>query len=320
MPRPRWAIRNHVERAAFRAARWLARRLGAHRLAALGGWIGRFYLAIGRRRRRVIEYNLALAFPAKTAAERRSLAHEVARHFGRVTLDVLRIGGLSREQLLNEVTVEGLSNLEAGLARGKGAFLLAAHLGCWEVAALVAGMHIPAGFAIINRPLDNPFLETELRQMRERFGNVVLGNTRIGAQIVRHLARGGVVGILVDQRTMRADALDVPFFDHPARTHSGLARIVLRVGAPIVPIWAIWQAPGHVLVRFDPPVFLDELPTQERTELGLTTRLTAMTEAEIRRHPDQWLWFHDRWREIRLGQSSSAPRPDDEPAIDSETE
>jgi lauroyl/myristoyl acyltransferase len=45
-----------------------------------------------------------------------------------------------------------------------------------------------------------------------------------------------------------------------------------------------------------------------------------MTEAEIRRHPDQWLWFHDRWREIRLGQSSSAPRPDDEPAIDSETE
>jgi Kdo2-lipid IVA lauroyltransferase/acyltransferase len=315
MPRQRSAIRNHIELAAYRCARVLARWLGARRLAAVGAFIGRFYLATGRRRRRIIDYNLALAFPEQSAPERRELARGVARHFGRVTLEVLRLATLTREQLLAEVSVEGVENLRAATAGGQGAFLLAAHMGCWEVAALIAGMHIPAGFAIINRPLDNPYLETELRSMRERFGNVVLGNRRVSAQIVKHLKRGGVVGILVDQRTIREDAIDVPFFGHPARTASGLARLVLAVGAPIVPIWSVWEGPGRIRVRFDPALSIADLPESERNELAVTSRLTALTEAEIRRHPEQWLWFHDRWREIRLGSAVAQPRPTDADAV-----
>jgi KDO2-lipid IV(A) lauroyltransferase len=317
MPPERSALRNHVELAAFRAARSLACRLGARRLAAVGAFVGRFYLAIGRRRRRIIAYNLALAFPEKRPRERRELARGVARHFGRVTLDVLRLASLSREQLLAEVTVEGVEHLHAATTNGQGAFVLAAHIGCWEVAALIAGMHIPAGFAIINRPLDNPYLETELRRMRERFGNVVLGNRRVATQIVKHLKAGGVVGILVDQRTIREDGIDVSFFGHPARTASGLARLVLAVGAPIVPIWSFWEAPGRIRVRFDQAVIVADLPESERTDLAVTSRLMALTEAEIRNHPEQWLWFHDRWRDIRLGQrtiaeSSGSPAANDD--------
>lgn len=70
----------------------------------------------------------------------------------------------------------------------------------------------------------------------------------------------------------------------------------------------------------DPTVFIEELPESERTELAITTRLTAVTEAEIRQHPDRRLWFHDRWRGVREGQSIPVPLDDEDPQLDSDPE
>ena len=41
-----------------------------------------------------------------------------------------------------------------------------------EVAALVAGLLVPGGFAVVNRPLDNPLLDTALERP---FGGPVAG-------------------------------------------------------------------------------------------------------------------------------------------------
>ncbi len=295
----RSALRNRVEYAGYRAARALARSAGPRMVARLGSGLGRLYHRVGRRRRAILDFNLGLAFPELDEATRRALGTAVARHFGRVTLDALRIQRLSPEELLAEVEVVGKDNLERALEMEKGVFLLSAHIGSWEVAALVAGLLIPAGFAVVNRPLDNDLLEAELERLRGLFGNRALGKQNITRSMLKQLRRGGAVGILIDQRVLEDEGIQVQFFGHPAWTHPALARFAARSGAPVVPIWGLWDGPGKYTVRFDTPLIPGELSEAEQGEVPLTTRLTAINEGVIRERPEQWLWYHDRWRQLR---------------------
>jgi len=297
--RQRSRARNLLEFWLFRAARGIATSLAPASLAALGSGLGAVYGVVGQSRRRILHFNLAHALPELEPAARRRLGWAIARHFGRVSLDALRVQRLTPEALLAEVRVEGEEHLWAARAEGRGVLLLSAHIGGWEVAALAGGLLVPGGLAVVHRPLDNPLLEAELLRFRARFGNRSLGKRGIVREILRELRSEGVVGILIDQRARPGEAITVPFFGRPVAAHPILARLALRTAAPVVPLWGLWEGPGRYTVRFDPPL----RAVAGDDDLSLTARYMATIEGVIRERPEQWLWFHDRWRDERLAEA-----------------
>lgn len=292
----RTPFRNWLEYGTYVVARTVARALSPRALARVGSALGALYDVFPGSRRRVLRLNLGRALPELDSATRLRLQREVPRHFGRIALDALRRPHLTPEQLLSEVTVVGREHLDGLVAAGRGGLLLSAHIGSWEVAALVAGLLLPQGLAVVNRPLDNPLLEAELARLRGLYGNRSLGNRGVVRAILRELQRGGVVGILIDQRAVDDQAVTVPLFGLPSRTHPILARLALHTGAPVVPIWGLWDGPAQITVRFDPPV----TPEPGADELALTARYNRVIEGVIRERPEQWMWYHDRWRPLRL--------------------
>ena len=300
MSRDRSALRNHVEYGTFRIARGLTGLLSPAGVAGIGDGLGNLYSMVGGRRRKIIDFNLALAFPEKTDDERRQLARAVARHFGRSAFDAIRIQRLRPEELLAAVEIEGWENVERAAALGRGVFFLTAHMGSWEVAALVTGLKLEAGLSLINRPLDNPLLEVELDRLRKLYGNHVFGKHNIAREMLRQLKTGGGVGILIDQRVREDQGIEVPFFGHPAWTHPILARVARKTGAPVVPTFALRDAPGRYTLRYEAPLMAEDLTEAEREDGPLTTSYMAVLEAAIRDRPEQWLWYHDRWKQLRL--------------------
>lgn len=298
MSKQRSDLRNRFEFALFRLARVVVGFLSPSASAKLGGALGSVFYRVARRRREIIDFNLELAYPEIPKEERTELAREVSRHFGRVALDAVRIQGLSPDELRAEVTVQGEDNLRRVVESGRGFFLLSAHLGSWEVAALMGGLLIPGGMSVIHRPLDNPMLDAELESLRATFGNRALGKANISREVLAEIRAGGAVGILIDQRPRGID-FEVPFFGHPAKTHPVLARFVRKTGAPVVSIFGYWDSPARYTVSFDVAVDPAELSDEELADGPLTERFIAITEAAIRRAPEQWLWYHDRWRSIR---------------------
>jgi Kdo2-lipid IVA lauroyltransferase/acyltransferase len=297
----RSALRNRVEYVAFRMARGLAGLLSPAGLARVGDALGNLYSLTGGRRRQIIDFNLRLAYPDASAAERRHLARAVTRHFARSALDAIRIQRLEPQELLAAVDITGLEHLRGAVARGRGAFFLTAHIGSWEVAALVTGLELEAGLAVVNRPLDNPLLEIELDRLRRLYGNHVFGKHAIAREMLTQLKRGGGVGILIDQRVREDQGIQVPFFGHPAWTHPVLARVARKTGAPVVPTFALRERPGRYSLRYEAPILIDELAEAEREDVPLTARFMAVLESAIRERPEQWLWYHDRWKQLRLG-------------------
>lgn len=296
MSKDRSALRNQFEYLAYRLAVKLSAMGGTRFHEALGAHLGTVFHRVGGRRRKILEFNLELAFPERSPDERRDLGLAVARHFGRALLASFRLQQSSPEQIKEAVKLEGLENLREAVESKRGFFILSAHLGAWEVAALRSGLEIPTGLAVVHRPLDNPVLNRKLESIRALHGNRMLSKRGASRPILSEIRKGGAVGILIDQRAGQGGAVEVPFFGHPARTHVVLARIVRKTGALVLPTWAWADGGGRYSMQIEAPVPMNAGDSDEK----LTARYTARTERAIRKRPEQWLWYHDRWREYRL--------------------
>lgn len=291
------AIRARVEFALYRAVRGALSHLDDAEAARFGAALGRTAARVSPRRDRLARANLAAAFPGWTERQVDETVGRCWEHFGRVAVDYLRLGELPPGEFLDRIEIEGLSNFTGALERRKGVFLLSAHLGHWEVGALAAGL-LGEPISIVVRTLDNPFLEEELARHRSRYGNRVVPKTEAAREMLRSLRAGGTVAILVDQKVIGEEAVSVPFFGRPARTTPALARLAVKTGAAVVPVFCrpAEGGPGRYRLEFEPAILPDDLPEAEREVEPLTARFMEVTEAAIRRAPEYWLWMHNRWK------------------------
>ena len=268
-----------------------ARERLARRLAILG-------VQAGASRRRILLENLAVAFPAKSPDEIARIAKESVAALGEAFVDFLEVSAMSEEEIRSRIRVVGEENLLQARSRGKGVFLLSAHLGGWELGAIRAGL-IGEPIAPVVRPLDNPLLERELSRRRTRFGNRPIAKREAARDVLRALRRGATVAILIDQNVLAREAVFVPFFGRLAATTPALARFQLKTDASVVPVFTWPEGGGRYRLEFEKPIEAGEFrggTEREAAVLNATARYMEVTESAIRRAPAAWLWVHNRWR------------------------
>ena len=298
---PRW--RHRFEYAAvavlFFLLRWVPRGLAR----AAGAGLGRLFYWFHRRWRRVARFNLRLAFPENSDAEREALLRRAFRQWGWFVAEFARFPRQTARSLGDVIVYDGLENYQQAAARGKGVLYLTAHLSAWELSSFSHSLH---GYplAYVNRPLDNPLVDALVNRYRCRGGNRAIDRRSAARAIFEELRAGGAVGILMDQNVLEGDGnVFVDFFGVPASTTAGLARIALRTEAAVVPVFILWdEGKGKYRLRFDPALEVKRTGDTERDVGENTARFTKVIEEVIRRYPDQWLWIHRRWSTRPPGQ------------------
>src|SRR5437764_1048272 len=262
---------------------------------ACGTALGLAFYTIDGAHRRIAERNLAVAFPLRTAAERRAIARAAFAHFGRLLFELLKFSTLSREQMLARVEVEGEERSRLAYAQGKGVLFVTGHFGFWELQAMVHALKVEP-VAIVARALDNPPLNRLLEDIRQRTGNTVIYRRGTIRRVMRTLEAGRGVAVLIDQHIMTRDAIYVDFFERPAATTSAVAALALRTGAPVVPVFALPLPGGRYRLIYEHAI-QPPRPDSPDAIREFTQRCTDVLEMYVRRHPELWLWMHRRWRE-----------------------
>lgn len=252
------------------------------------------FLALPRRRG-VAMANLGLAFPDRSPAERRQLARDSCRHLGLVFVELCRVLARPLEEFLDRIDVEGLAHLDAVMASHGRALALSAHLGNWELLSLAHRL-TAYRLAVVVRPLDRSRLNTLAERARSKTGVELIDKRNALRPMIRALARGGLVGMLLDQNTTRNESVFVPFFGRPASTSKAMAVLALRTGTPILPIFTRREASGRHRVVIGPAIVPPRGRQADEAVVELTRQCTATIEAAVRETPEQWLWLHDRWR------------------------
>jgi KDO2-lipid IV(A) lauroyltransferase len=94
----------------------------------------------------------------------------------------------------------------------------------------------------------------------------------------------------------------VDFFGIPASTNAGLARIAIRGDAAIVPVFIVREGrQARHVVHVLPIMYPEKTGDFAADVLQLTRRCSEVFEEMVRRHPEQWLWIHKRWKTRPLG-------------------
>jgi KDO2-lipid IV(A) lauroyltransferase len=267
--------------------------------------IARFVYLLHVRLRRVGMRNLALVFPEKSVAERKRILRGEFTSLGRQLAEVCRFPKYTRENVEKVVAYDGLENYERAYAQGKGVLFLTAHFGGWEISAFAHSLH-GHWLHVVMRPMDNEYLDRLIQSYRTMHGNKTVAKDDFVRGLLAAMKAGETVGILMDTNMTPPQGLFVDFFGIPACTASGLARIALRTDAAVVPGFTIWdKALGKYRLRFDPALELARTGDQEADIIANTQMFTKVIENYVRKHPDQWLWVHRRWK----------TRPEGEPSL-----
>jgi KDO2-lipid IV(A) lauroyltransferase len=265
----------------------------AHRTAGILAWLG-FRLA--RRQRRAGLQNLGMAFPEMPEADREKILRGCFRNLGRLLVEFAHFPQLNKANISQFVVHDGLDNYLEGLKRGHGVIFMTAHFGAWELSSFA---HAVYGFPLkfIVRPIDNGRVEALISSYRTASGNVPIDRRNAGRDVLKALRRNEAVGILFDQNTTRSEGVFAELFGVPAATTPAIALFALRTGAAVVPGFLIWdvELQKHRL-RLGPPVELINTGDLDRDVLENTKLFNKILEGYIRKHPDQWLWIHRRWK------------------------
>ena len=253
--------------------------------------------------KKTAEFNLRLAFPEWTDAQRRSTLKKMTRNLGWMAAEFARMPSYTKENIEGVVILDGHENFLAGQRRGKGVLYLTGHIGAWELSSFAHALY---GFPLhyMARPLDNTPLDAMVNEYRGLSGNKPIFKNESARVMLRILKEAGTVGILADQNTMPGEGVFVDFFGTLACTTTGIARVALHTDAAVVPGYAYWdERLRKYRLRFEPPVELVRTGDAERDIVENTQRFAKVIEEIVRKYPEQWVWIHARWKARPKGEA-----------------
>lgn len=281
--------RERLEYAAIAAILWFLRLFPYRWRVPLAGWVIARVVAPLTGMRRRIRANLGLVCPDLSPAERRAIERGVPDNFGRMFAEMFSPGDFMAVVAATPLAGPGLPDLRRAQAEGRPIVAVSGHFGNYDIgrARLI---HEGLNVGGLYRPMNNRLFNRIYVHAIACVGGPLFIRDKGGfGQMLRHLRAGNTVAILLDQHI--GSGARLRFFGHPARTALSAAQMALRYDALLIPIYAIRQPDG---ISFRIEV---EQPIPPSDELSMTQAINDSLEAQVRRHMDQWLWIHRRWKD-----------------------
>ena len=230
--------------------------------------------------------NIKTAFPDLKPARIKHLVRKSVFNLSLSLMEFLLIYKLDKEKLFKLIDVKGLENLDS--IGNRGAIFLTAHYDNWELIAIFGALYGYPSY-VIAREQKYPRLNSLLNRERMRFGNVVIEKGLSIKKAIQALKAGNRIGILADQNAGK-NGLQVKFFGKYASTNPGFIYLTRRASAVVLPIFIRRISLLRHQLVIHPPLDLSG------SEKDVIQKYHNILEAYIKKNPEQWLWFHKRWK------------------------
>jgi len=266
-----------------------------------GRALGRLVWPMLGKRKALCLRNAAVALPDLTPRERLRIVREAMIGSLPYWPETVAYSYRGPEKILRTVSVEGREHLDAALARGRGVVSPGIHLGIFP---LMAVWLTESGydFQFLSRFPHNERASDLLTRCRARLGMRLIRDLPRRQCLVDCrdvLARGGIIGLQLDQRAMvTLPHVKVPYFGREFHAFGGMVSLALKTGAPLVPIYIVRRGGIRHRLVIEPEIKIDtDLPRKEavRRALGLLMR---RFEEWVREYPEHYWWPHHFWDDV----------------------
>ena len=285
----------------FKAADTIFNLLPAADAYRLGHQLARLWLTLDRGHRRIIEKNLNLALDLRpNTPASLQLQNEITQHLGFNLCEFFLLQNPACRQLLKKnLQITGLEHLLKAQKEGSGAIIVSAHFGNWELAGFLSTF-MKNPIATVAKPIKGkPRLYRAIEKTRQDIGFIPIDKSGSAGSLIRNLKKGGIIGLLVDQRVRRRLRIWSPFFGHQVPTVPSPAVLARLSGSPIIPAFTTRLRPLHHQIMIEEPIFVPRTGNSREVIADYTRRLNQLIEKQICDCPAQWFWPHDRWQKIQ---------------------
>jgi Kdo2-lipid IVA lauroyltransferase/acyltransferase len=250
-------------------------------------------------RKQVVMGNLAIAFPEKSAADRKQIAKQFYRNFFDTLAETIKMIFASDQQL-NERFLpkeEMLEKMRVFVRQGKNVQIQAMHNFNWEIVNLGVSKNIGVPFLGVYMPISNKYLEKIFRKMRSRYGTILVPATTFKKSFLKFekesIKENYSIALVADQSPgSPSNAWWVNFFDKPTPFVTGPEKAARQRSLPVV--FANFYKIKRGVYTFDVEVFTENAANTKEGELTLA--YVKYVEDCIRQRPDNYLWSHRRWK------------------------
>lgn len=266
-------------------------------LQLAGRFLGYFFYYILPIRKEVCIENLSIAFKdIKNKKEIEQLSKQVYINIGQTIVEMIAFDKINKNNFNKFLTINHPEYLFKIRDAKKGALLITAHFGNWELMGCSFGlMDLPVDF--ITGTLKNPYIDNMLNNARKaKMVGIIPVKDGI-KKIMTSLKNGRLIAILPDQDPGKT-TIPIRFLGQPAYAPRGPAVFARKFGSPILLGFMIRDKNGHLNVNLVEPLYFEKTEDEEYDLARITYSYYSIIEKFIMDYPDHWLWLHKRWKRI----------------------
>ena len=267
--------------------------VGAYRV---GSGIGKLLYLI-KLRRGIAMVNLDIVYgDKKTPAEKEEIYRKSLMNLGRVVINYLRLPYMGPSFWENNCDWKNESILRDALNRGKGALLIAGHIGMMDLPGGKFGM---TGYpiAVIGKYIKNPAIDRFVLETRNAMNLGTINPKNSMERILSGIKRGEAIAMAVDQNMKTKYGIFLDWMGRPASSVRSAAYVARETGAPAISGFCYQKDVDRFEVVITEEIQWESVPGDPEKELVINAQHQSNAfQRIIYDHPELWFWIHRRWK------------------------
>ncbi|MBC8311523.1 MAG: lysophospholipid acyltransferase family protein [Candidatus Marinimicrobia bacterium] len=257
-----------------------------------GRCLGVFIYYFVPLRQNVATQNIKIAFPEYSPSTVKRLLKNTCKHYGMVLIDFLRQPNLDVKNITNFVQMD--DETKHVLDKHDGGIIMTGHLGNWEAFLPALGLN-GYPFVVVTQTQKSAGSQKFFNGIRD-FPNIsLIPRTGSRKKMLTVLEEKMFLGLASDQNAGKR-GVKIPFFNEPASIPKGAALFHLKTGMPIIVGFCILSKGLKYNLRLR-EINLSSIPSEkEDAIIEINTQFSALLEKEVREYPEQYFWFHRKWK------------------------
>lgn len=254
-----------------------------------GDLLGSLSYKIIKKRREIALYNLKLAFPEKEEKELEKIAKKSFQIMIKAFLCTLWFDKYLKSN--NKIKIVNRENIEKVYAKRKKLVVATMHMGNME-----ASIKAASGYEVITvaKTQRNPYINEYMKSNRSKYINieVIEKDKNTSRKIFEKLKDNKILALFSDHRD-KGTIID--FFHKDAKAPTGAVSIALKKDIPLILVYNILNDDNSTTIFVSDEIILEKSENFKESVQKGTQKLIDEMEKIIKKHPEQWMWFHDRW-------------------------
>lgn len=261
-------------------------------LYLLGDFIYALLFYVFGYRKQVVMNNLSIAFPEKSAEERRKIMKAFYHNFCDTFMEMIKLFSWNKEEIVKRFT-GNIEVLNEWVGKEQSVQVVSGHYFNWEIANLGLGALSQMPFVVVYMPLRNKEVNKVVYELRVKTGTKLVAATDFQNQVREYMKQQYALILVGDQNPGNpAKAYWTNFFTKPAPFPKGPEKGAKRNNTAVIYVDFYKVKRGYYEFKME---LLTSKPNQ--FEEGALTRLIVdRIETSIRQRPSNYLWSHRRWK------------------------